>query len=381
LVHISSREKELTAPGKAVITYCEGGDFAKVKFHSEPRAVTGGGGRKKAINRFTNKSRLGLLRRLAMIDRSSEPPVWFVTMTARRDDSVSRSKSWKAFKTALDRWAVRVTRVYGKQVGMLWKVEPHKSGFPHVHVLMFWWDGEPDLAEFRKFNDALWPHLCSLRGMYADPRVCCQVQPMDGWKGVAGYCSKYLGKACQMDGETGRFWGFKNRPSFKFKIGAHVVDGDVAEKVLRQICKLKKRRGRRLVARYTDHQRKHGAITADKARKIWWHTEGQKSYPDATCYTKAIGPWGEAALHWLTRHGEVSNMKLSYRTRRTHHNRTEVEWNLDCDSGKMEPGRVYQWAHASGFMVGISPGMLARLVKWAESEVADHRRFNRESPI
>ena len=197
---------------QASISYAVGGRFCHVYV---PRGadVPVARGDRRAIGRFTERSRLKLLELVNSIDQHQLDPrcVYLVTLTypAR---FVSPRESKRHLKMMLQRF----TRAFGR-VPSFWKLEPQKRGAPHYHLLVFassvaasdeqrgWWASAwHEVAGQGDRRHLMW-HLgkCG-RGN----RPCCE--PIREWSGVVSYAAKYLGKVItDVDGwqAPGRYWG------------------------------------------------------------------------------------------------------------------------------------------------------------------------------
>ena len=196
------------------------------------------------ITKFSRKSRLRLLYKVAEIDKT-ELPI-FITLTYP-DKFSDDPLEWKS---DLRKFYKRLKRVFPK-LGLIWKLEPQKRGAPHYHLLvwgakfaglydyapMIWRDvvGSPDK------NHYLW-HL----GLLGNGNKHC-VSEVKSWRGVMTYAAKYLGKECTAEGweNPGRFWGIKG---FEFIPWAEIVkksisyrEGFALIRLMRRYARLKPR--------------------------------------------------------------------------------------------------------------------------------------------
>lgn len=189
---------------------------------------------RKPIERFTDASRLALLKRINSFDESivrGELGV-FVTLTYGKVYP-SRFKRWKAqlkaFRAALE-------RLYG-HLGVVWKLEPQRRGAPHFHLLVFFRQ-KPDVAGLREFVRRAWSRIvdpCRVpmkpgeKRARIDPEgvgrarrlsgvkwLRTEVTPIRHFGGVISYAVKYIEKDSSRDGvlcnrrgepiAPGRFW-------------------------------------------------------------------------------------------------------------------------------------------------------------------------------
>lgn len=209
------------------ITIYEGGNLVHLqvpKFKS--KAIYKEGRNRGKIGEFSYKSRQRLMRKIAMIDsRAAGLPV-FLTVTYPEE----WSSDWEDWKRHLHNFRRDLVRRYLGVWGV-WKMEFQKRGAPHFH-LMLWglpeikgtehvregklcWrvlpghSCESDLEVFNWLNETWFRVVGSQDAKHLAAGI--NLEPVQSWRGVTSYVSKYLGKTA--GGEfvpvefTGRFWG------------------------------------------------------------------------------------------------------------------------------------------------------------------------------
>ena len=141
---------------------------------------------------------------------------WFASLTYHNGAGVSPD-SWHA---DLHAWEIALARDWERFIlGGMWFLEFQERGAPHFHVILAW-RSEPDLAQFRRWNDRVWNRIAE-PGDAQHLAVACRVTPLQirkpgGVRMLVSYLATYLGKAKQkrrIDRETGeilptgRMWG------------------------------------------------------------------------------------------------------------------------------------------------------------------------------
>lgn len=209
------------------ITIYEGGNLVHLRAPKFKSKITYDEGRNRGkIGEFSYKSRQRLMRKIAMIDsRAAGLPV-FLTVTYPEE----WPSGWEDWKRHLHRFKIYMVRRYPGAWGV-WKMEFQKRGAPHFH-LMLWglpeikgtehvregklcWRVLPglsrpeDLTVFNWLNETWYRIVGSEDEKHLAAGI--NLEPVQSWRGVTSYVSKYLGKTG--GGEfvpvehTGRFWG------------------------------------------------------------------------------------------------------------------------------------------------------------------------------
>lgn len=228
--------------GSVEVSWAAGGAAGRVKILGR---VGGGrvGGVRGKVRGFTGRSRLRMLEQVNSIKRSSVGAVWFLTLTVPSQDECT----WQKLEQHRRAWFKRLRREWGGDWFAVWKKEPHKSGLPHLHVLLFWCRAEvPELAAFRRWNDSAWANVVQSVNPFHE-KCGARVERMRGWNGVAWYCAKYCAKLSEaMDSaETGRIWGIENRGRMVVERVARVLANRPGRQVHRTLRKLQQRRRER----------------------------------------------------------------------------------------------------------------------------------------
>jgi len=202
------------------------------------------GGVRGKVRGFTGRSRLRMLEQVNSIKRSSVGAVWFLTLTIPSQDQCT----WQKCEQHRRAWFKRLRREWGSDWFAVWKKEPHKSGLPHLHVLLFWCRAEvPDQAAFRRWNDSAWASVVQSVNPFHE-KCGARVERMRGWNGVAWYCAKYCAKLSEttdLPEETGRIWGIENRGCMCVEKVSRVLANSPGRKVHRTLRKLMQRRRER----------------------------------------------------------------------------------------------------------------------------------------
>lgn len=226
------------------LTLAEGGHFARFKNHGLRRSRPGRGGKRGQVRHFSRTSAYRLLSLLQAIDRSRVSQVFFITMTAPPG-----VMDFDRVKEVLEIWWKRVMRRWGACIcSGVWKAEPHKSGWPHLHVLFYWMGSPPGLAEFREWNDLAWVDSTGVDDLDVRRKMLassCEVQLMRSFNGAISYATKYMCKEIKIEGETvktGRCWGVKNRVALPMRLVDREVAKEPATKAQRCLRKLDQRK-------------------------------------------------------------------------------------------------------------------------------------------
>lgn len=184
------------------------------------------------------------------LDRSRIVSTWFLTLTVPAGEA-----DWCLIERHRRAWERRLRREWGQTFFLIWKKEPHKSGWPHLHALLFWLQTPPQIEAFRSWNDDAWADVVRSKNPH-HRRVGCKVERMRTWNGVAWYCSKYLSKTAEFeDQDTGRIWGIAQRDLMPVTREAVNVDRLAFTQISRVLRKLQQRRREKWLIRATGRDR------------------------------------------------------------------------------------------------------------------------------
>ena len=244
-----------SAPGLSLVHICTEGDFkltiargghggALVQIgapRSRPEC-----GKRGRCGGFNAACARRLKRKLDSVDRSKVTQGWFVTLTCKAGEC-----SWLDFERVRRRYMMRVKRRWGVSCVVIWKKEPHKSGWPHLHCLVLWLLPPPSVVDFRSWNDVAWDQAVG-DPLESGKRRFCRVEVMRSWNGVCWYAAKYLQKV-EKTGE-GRMWGIENRAVFPCSLSNEVLPRSVGVRMRRVLRRLQERKRARWLIRSTDEQ-------------------------------------------------------------------------------------------------------------------------------
>lgn len=143
------------------------------------------------IRTFSKKSRKRLIDTLNTIQSYKWGTPIFCTLTVRHDRSTAPERCLDAF----ERWKVALRKSIGPH-GYVWKLEPHKSGYPHLHVIV--WpeargaDRKPErtAAKLRQ----LWLEAIGDADKH-EVEHAAQAEVCDGKRKVRAYLAKYISKS------------------------------------------------------------------------------------------------------------------------------------------------------------------------------------------
>lgn len=290
------------------ITIYEGGHLVHLegrKFDSKVKYDEGQ--TRGKISDFSYKSRQRLMRKIAMIDaREAGLPV-FLTLTYPEDFS----KDWESWKRDIHTFSKAVRRRWSEVWGV-WKMEFQKRGAPHFH-LMLWglpriygtehmrdkklcWRVLPgisrpsDLDVFNWINETWFRIVGSGDAKHLQAGI--NLEPVQSWKGVSSYVSKYLGKI--QGGEfvpcehTGRFWGVVQGSKWPVKKLVVKFGADVHFKYRRVLRKMQERVAKRAARQAKEKGYKQPAWTKKQAQrgKSW---QGMHWYMESLTGVKLLG--------------------------------------------------------------------------------------------
>lgn len=167
-----------------------------------------GGGVRRAITSFTERSAAAMRRCVERVDRRSAPVErWrFVVLTFQRED-VSVGEGKRCFKL----WRDWLRRAFPSVCGF-WKVEPQERGTPHFHLLLHVPEGVDDQA-VRVAMYERWHRVADPEGTHhhwwhlRDENW----RPLKSWEQVLGYVAGYMSKPVDPRWNSpGRWWGKLN---------------------------------------------------------------------------------------------------------------------------------------------------------------------------
>jgi len=155
-----------------------------------------GGGIRGKIQGLSRESALRLKEKvfsLVFPEKSS----WFLTLTY----PVEKTSDPDRARRDIDVFGKRFSRRWSGG-GFIWRIEPHKDGRPHFHLLV--WGVEVPKAEMICWVSRNWFEIVG-SGLEKHFRAGTNVSKIESHRGVAHYVGKYLSKAGL--GFSGRQWG------------------------------------------------------------------------------------------------------------------------------------------------------------------------------
>lgn len=240
----------------------EGASCTKMVEHLKQCPRPHQGGRRGIITRFSSSSRMRMLQRLNSIQRDEVRQVMFLTLTVPSQDKCS----FKEIGRHLSAMLKRMHRHWrGKNFSVIWKKEPHKSGWPHLHLLIFWMSEAPAVEPdsrgrvdhgdvFDWIREAWADVVKSVHTKHEERGINLQV--MQKWEGVISYTGKYLAKMNDAEGDpiktaesdgVGRIWGVDNAAGLPVKFSDRVTSSRTGKRVRRILRKLQQRKRARLM--------------------------------------------------------------------------------------------------------------------------------------
>ena len=153
------------------------------------------------IHRWTDTYRRAWIAKLYQLEEwhnRERLPVTLLTLTTYQDGWYSHQKgrnltipeSFDALKTGWDK-LTKILRKELRTIEYFWVMEPHESGYPHMHVMLFA-EIEPELQE--KIS-SLWESYGAGSRAYG---VDFEIRPKtDGIQSLRNYLLKYLAKGLQ----------------------------------------------------------------------------------------------------------------------------------------------------------------------------------------
>jgi hypothetical protein len=256
LAHTSTQTQNIAAAevGQFKLITSKGGSFCRMTQVIFPRPrgnlpVDGSPGR--AIRGFSRSARLRMLEYINSIDQTRVKTTFFLSHTVKKD-----TLDWIGIERARRIWTERFRRKWSDDnATVIWKKEPHKSGTPHLHMLILWSKWAPDLNEYRKWSDDAWCESVATAGGNAAP-AGQRVELMRLWQGVQSYCSKYCAKLINdEDGipeKTGKIWGITFRKNIPIERDTEYFKKETGIRVKRALRRLQQRRSQRYEVRESD---------------------------------------------------------------------------------------------------------------------------------
>jgi hypothetical protein len=316
------------------------------------------------------------------VDRSKIQRMFFVTLTVPEGFF-----EWDGVEEARRRWVERFKRKWGRRAFAYWKKEPHKSGTPHLHLLVFWVEPPPDWKEFVAWNDAAWLEASGA------PKALCNVKWLNGWGGVAHYVAKYMGKRIEEEEgvETGRCWGILNKGVRRrvVEVVEKPLKKEVGVRVLRVLRKLSERKMRRVeVTRYSlnvyEKAQKLGYLIGEGAGKL-----GGESKWRRVKFTRGMTFDGEPVedLGHLLRIYQSWGFGVRVRKKRAGFNKVVKLFVQVRDVGVARKEKAYvecvgeEKEFVSWSTHFVAPGEVERLVAATEREVEDREKIRASLPF
>ena len=211
-----------------------------VKMNDGSRGRGGGGGRVGArrgqVHGFSYGSRRRMIDAVSSVDLDQVSGIFFVTLTAPH-------ATWELIEEWRRAWMKRLLRRWGHlRFSVLCRKEPHESGRPHLHCLIYFLDPVPQLVSgFRPWNDHAWAEVT---GRPEIAGTCCRVEWLKTKdRAAAFYCSKYCAKIDA--GGSGRQWGIIRREHWPMSMQSENVPRGVIRIAQRVLLGIVRRRAER----------------------------------------------------------------------------------------------------------------------------------------
>lgn len=285
------------------ITIYEGGNLVHLRAEKFKSKIAYEEGRTRGkIGEFSYKSRQRLMRKIAMIDgREAGLPV-FLTLTYP-EEWPAASEEWKRH---IHKFIIYMVRKYPGVWG-LWKMEFQKRGAPHFHFMLW---GLPKIEGTKHTRDGktCWrvlPGISSASDLEVfnwmnqtwyrivgsqDPKHLAagiNLEPVQSWRGVTSYVSKYLGKTesgefvpCEF---TGRFWGVVQGHKWAKSVLEIDITEDVFLRYRRVLRKLQEKTAKRVAMEAKEKGRERPAWTRKQKQRsgapvgIHWYLDSLTS--------------------------------------------------------------------------------------------------------
>ena len=220
-------------------------------------------GMRKNITTFSKSSKRNMLWRIQTVDynllKSLSWSCYFITLTYQRDFFI-KNKNNKLAKIDLDKYFKRLKSYFCNldlQFFMFWKMEFHKSGVPHFHLMLYL----SDKFEYSKMVDLvseIWvdvityktKHTKKLKNLMLKASTNVRYVNLELEQIIQAYMSKEIGKEIQVNNinqqdHPGRFWGIDNRKIYKqySKEDSKIISRKVYFMLRRTLKKLNRSKG------------------------------------------------------------------------------------------------------------------------------------------
>ena len=205
-------------------------------------------GMRKSITTFSKSSKRNMLWKIQTIDyellKKSGWSCYFVTLTYQKDFFL-KNKNNKLAKNDLDKFFKRIKAYFKKiniEIFTVWKMEFHKSGVSHFHLMLYLSDNKYQYENLIKVIPEIWvdvvlyrtKHTKKLRKSMLKASTNVKYVNLEFEQIIQAYMSKEIGKEIQTENinpldHPGRFWGIDNRKQYK---KYHIEEGKIiSEKV------------------------------------------------------------------------------------------------------------------------------------------------------
>ncbi|MBA7546912.1 hypothetical protein ES705_39313 [subsurface metagenome] len=157
------------------------------------------------IHTFSRKSRIRMLRLINQLNTLGLAEAVFLTLTTRHQ-SMPPAEFQRAF---LAEFLPGLHKLWGN-IAYLWRLEPHRDGYPHYHLIVWRTGHSVDLTKQGPLVQArrLWWKIMG-DDTPAHQKRSCRIGRVEGQAGVLHYVSKYVAKEDDSIGARirGRRWG------------------------------------------------------------------------------------------------------------------------------------------------------------------------------
>lgn len=188
------------------------------------------------IHTFSKKSRIRLLRVMHQLNTPNLSNPAFITLTARH-----WRKTPEEFRDCFLNGFLPKLKYFFGPIAYIWRLEPHKSGYPHIHLMVWAYKSGQKLTSKCRVEAAkrYWWELIEDTSPAAQ-KHSCEIKQCDSRRMVMSYVAKYCAKEDGGRGLsiTGRRWGrshnLSTAPIFRCKITAaqHVALKEAAIRLL-----------------------------------------------------------------------------------------------------------------------------------------------------
>ncbi len=221
-------------------------------------------GMRKSITTFSKTSKRNMLWRIQTIDyevlRNNNWSCYFITLTYQRD-FYKKYKNNKIAKFDLDKFFKRIKTYFKRnkiELFTVWKMEYHKSGVPHFHLMLYLSDKNFRYERLINIIPEIWVNViiygnkCSkkLKRKMLNASTNIRYVNLEFEQIIQAYMSKEIGKEIQTEqinkeDHPGRFWGIDNRKVYKryLKEDNKIISKRVYFMLRRALKKLNKSKG------------------------------------------------------------------------------------------------------------------------------------------